>query len=180
MVKAILAGTKTQTRRVLQPQPHDLPAGDVYCDPYNHNYEHFTFWTRPDNLMCLGVGGNIKDTCHWRCPYGVPGDRLYVKEAWNGTQGEGVTYKATDWDIDAGPWRSGRFMPRWAARLFLEVTDVRVERVTAISAEDALAEGTQGQHSFAVLWDRLQAKRGYPFASGCWVWAIAFRRVEGA
>jgi len=198
MVKAILAGTKTQTRRVLQPQPHDLPAGDVYCDPYNHNYEHFTFWTRPDNLMCLGVGGNIKDTCHWRCPYGVPGDRLYVKEAFlPNVMGcpNGLAYKADHLDPKGdGPanpmrWKSGRFMPRWAARLFLVVTDVRVERLDKTTPDDLRAEGFDKHiddaslswyRRFADYWNSLNRRRGYSWESRPWVGAISFRRVEDA
>lgn len=75
MVRAVLAGKKTQTRRVIKPQPSNSPK---IIDPYNGNYEHFTGW---DGLrMCNGETGNIKNTCHWKPPHGVPGDRLWVRE----------------------------------------------------------------------------------------------------
>lgn len=157
MVKAILAGTKTQTRRVIRSLPPD------------------TTWAQ--QFEYEGPGGPSMAAWIAACPYGPVGRRLYVREAWNGTQGEGLAYKATDPDMDGELWRSGRFMPRWASRITLEVTDVRVQQVTAISPEDALAEGTEGQHSFAVLWDRLNGVRGYPWASAPWVWAISFKRV---
>lgn len=87
MARACLDDSKTETRRVIKPQPKGLPKG-AYCDPYNHNYEHFTFWL-PDNRMILSAGGNVKNTAHWRCPYGVPGDKLWVRESW----AKAVTHK---------------------------------------------------------------------------------------
>jgi len=86
MVRAILEDRKTQTRRELKPRPPSGIPDGVYCDPYNGNFEHFTFWTK-DNKMCLGLTGNAKikgqKTCHWKCPYGVPGERLWVRETFS-------------------------------------------------------------------------------------------------
>ena len=79
-IPRLLDQSKTQTRRLLDPQPIDLPEG-AYCDPYNGDFGKFTFWTA-DNRMCNGQIGNVKGTCHWRCPYGQPSDLLYVKEPW--------------------------------------------------------------------------------------------------
>lgn len=86
MVRAILDGRKTQTRRKMKPKPASGAPEGAYCNPYNGNFEHFTFWTK-DNKLCAGLTGNVKDrgqkTCSWKCPYGVPGDRLWVRETWN-------------------------------------------------------------------------------------------------
>lgn len=76
MVRAILQGRKTQTRRIVKPQPFELPEG-AYCDPYHGDFDHFTFWTR-DDRMILSAGGNVPNTAHWRCQYGQPGNRLLV------------------------------------------------------------------------------------------------------
>jgi hypothetical protein len=151
------------------------------------------------------------------CPCGQPGDLLWVKETWvpdppiNGWPGDiewngcgrpiaGVPklyqhpefciYKAS-WDSIDLSWRSPIFMPRWASRLTLEITAVRVERVQDISEEDAKAEGIQpsGEHQtlcpgrsyrneFAVLWNTLNAKRGYGWDANPWVWVISFKRVQ--
>lgn len=143
------------------------------------------------------------------CPYGVPGDRLWVKETWGKSlHSEGYdengyevvricpAYKA-DGMYRCGkpanpeiPWWSPIFMPRWASRLTLEVTGVRVERLQKISEADAKAEGVQlscGQsekndypnykRSFHQLWDKLNAQRGYPWASNPWVWIVEFRKA---
>lgn len=127
-VRALLDGLKTQDRRPVMPQPidpyagRDLPAG-----------------ARPDSLPA--------------CPYGAPGDRLWVREtwAWDGAASRLVEYRA-DWSCrrcppgvrcEHGPdrWRPSIHMPRWAARLELELTSVRVERLQAITEADAVAEG---------------------------------------
>jgi hypothetical protein len=79
-------------------------------------------------------------------------------------------------------------MPRWASRIWLEITSVKVERVQEVSTADACAEGVPGcrdelpnSHAitwFRTLWDQLNAPRGYSWESNCWVWAIAFRRMS--
>ena len=168
MVKAILAGTKTQTRRVVKPQPPEWVKVWNGCN----GLEHFFFDREEDD-----EGGK-----HWpsyeqglRCPYGQPGDRLRVKEAawmWCERRPNGKTPTGRDkWlyvplrsapviyaaDHPAKPgtsvvspdtgnqwgWRLkiGRFLPAWASRITLEVTGVRVERLQDISEADAKAEG---------------------------------------
>jgi len=146
MVRAVLDGRKTQTRRVMKPQPSNFPKE---INPYNGDYEHFTGW---DGLkMCNGETGNIKNTCHWSCPYGVPGDRLWVRE----TTAEDVigsqshTRYVADNHGRAIEWQHARpvcpsiFMRREASRILLEVTEVRVERVQDISEYDCREEGIQ-------------------------------------
>jgi hypothetical protein len=144
------------------------------------------------------------------CPYGAPGDRLWVKETWAIDAEDvetarrrhedvlldacpvGPYYRATASDFDESSlrWRPSIHMPRWASRISLEVTGVRVERLQAISEADAVAEGVHYElgevkpdspnaHriSFSTLWDELNAKRA-PWSSNPWVWVIEFRRVE--
>lgn len=144
MVRAIIEGRKTQTRRIVkQPEYFGCVTGDcthdrqVECDQF------------------------IVD----QSPYGKPGDRLWVRETWGGDDLCGYAYRADhpDWprfqgdgEQPSGPWRSPIHMPRPASRLTLEITDVRVQRVQDISEEDAKAEGVawtphsnwwQGYHS---------------------------------
>lgn len=93
MVRAILDGRKTQTRRPVKPRPVDLPAG-AYIDPYNHDHTRFTAWTS-DNRMCIGQSGNVKNTCHWRPDY-LPGDILWVRETFYQSGHSYQTYPEDD------------------------------------------------------------------------------------
>jgi hypothetical protein len=159
MVKAILEGRKTMTRRVVK--------GIDGSDPL---YE-----TR---------GGQLVDTLSL-CPYGQVGDRLWVKETYGSHYG--YVYKATDEGkcLPSGGWKSGMFMPKAASRITLEITGVKVERVQEMSQEDAMHEGVTGSPHptmhhvglFMLLWDSLNAKRGYPWKGNPWVWVISFRKV---
>ena len=221
MVKAILEGRKTQTRRVLKPQPKNLPNG-AYCDPYNKNYEHFTFWTK-DNKMILTAGGNIKNTAHWKCPHRKTGDRVWVRETWAYCGSEfhkddyekgrknncnGLMYKATSKLFPVAPynkWRSPITMPRWASRITLEITDIRVERLQEIEENNCLNEGIKPLYDsegnlclsdkegwenldndfvlgcyksdFENLWNSL-AKKGFKWEDNPWVWVIEFKRIN--
>jgi len=188
MVQAILDGRKTQTRRVINPQ------------------------SLLDNKTRVAA-------CY-ECPYGAPGDLLWVREThwidWypsgvydnDGNAGV-VHYRAsTQWDVIAksidAHWRPSIFMPRWASRILLEVTDIQVERVQNINDEDARKEGIQdvchcgdyveshGYHSghgavsmpgwatenFSSLWDSINAKRGHSWESNPWVWVVGFKVVK--
>ena len=190
MVRAILDGRKTQTRRVIKPQFAKTWGYGVR----NQDPEYFS------------VHVDIKEpNGEWRwlrCPYGKRGDRLWVRETWRKgitIDGLAVEYRAdlsrrflddypdksTDWyHLDDMPWRPSIFLPRWASRITLEIVNVKVERVNEISEKDAIAEGaccaydSDGQMcAFNNLWDSINAKRGYPFDSGAWVWVISFKRV---
>ena len=170
MVRAILDGHKTQTRRVVKPsgtQAFELGM------------------TMPEFRASLPP----------RCPYGVVGDRLWVRETWAIEQcGSRVSLKPEAWPNgwpldrllynDTGTkWWNARpsiHMPRWASRLTLEITDVRVERLQAISDEDAVAEGILGDSAMArdnyrELWDSLNKSRGYSWEINPWVWVLGFR-----
>lgn len=206
MVRAILAGEKT--RRVITPHPGQWQGAD-YVDGV---------WYAEDAYG---------DSHPIACPYGKPGDLLWVREtwrvgAWHVDDGMKVEYRADDrlsgwlwleeeqyerlWQdstddaIKAGleadeegnfywvegqtptRWRPSIFMPRWASRITLRITKVRVQRLQAISEDDAAAEGIP-RHSgpyildFARLWDSINAKRGYSWNSNPWVWVIEFEKV---
>lgn len=195
-VRAILDGRMTQTRRVIKPQPK-TPTHGTYPDPYNGGPE-WAFWL-PDNRMT--------EPRTWRCPYGQPGDRLWVRETW-ARDGFVICYRADGtWvprthDRPTVPrWRSAIHMPRWASRLTLEVTDVRVERVQDISEWDCQHEGIWkdilcsandypwimgdkrylvAQGAFRALWDSINAKRGFGWDVNPWVWVLTFRMVDDA
>lgn len=197
MVRAILSGAKTQTRRVLRQQPLHI---GVYTERGRE-----VDWVHVDD------DGDPMDGPGITCPYGVPGDRLWVREAWRCCTVEPeIDYRADGDDsrypLDGssewwahwrtrsagGRWQPSIYMPRWASRLTLEVTDVRVERVQAISPSDACAEGVFGEGryatapplpypvaTFASLWDSINGERvGCSWADDPWVWVVGFRRLE--
>ncbi len=151
-VRAILDGRKSQTRRVIKPQPE--PAVD------------YLLWRNGKWQGYMEPGEPT--VWNWKCPYGIPGDTLWLKETWNpfitanpptslydNKAGYGIKYKAdgardfegfsaniiTDLVAKSMRWRSPIYMPRWASRITLEIKDVRVERVQDISIEDVVAEG---------------------------------------
>jgi hypothetical protein len=127
MVRALGDGRKTQTRRLLKPQPPKGAYFRAWNIGPNGNFGHF--WRDPDEQYDIRLPA-------WR------GDRLWVREAFHidGTQ---VNYRADAPDASnpPGPWRPSIHMPRWASRLTLVVTDVRVQRVQDITEADARAEG---------------------------------------
>lgn len=239
MVRAILDEKKTQTRRVLKPQPVSADIAMIERDEYA--YGLFTPWNK-DNCFISGVAGSTKDG-YWRCPYGEPGDLLWVREAWrvgawcSETNRIAVDYRADGhvrqewldvkdeeqfdrlwtqslgdakragaqwdaggfckWEPGKGPtrWRISRFMPHWAARLLLEITDIRCERVRDITEACAHHEGWFFQNHdlekrydpvtmdtarqwFAELWNSINEKRGYGWEANPWVWVVTFRLFE--
>ena len=159
MVRAILEGRKTQTRRVIKPQP---------------------LWVGDPNVAFKTHSANPKGIIN--CPYGQPGDRLWVRETFAGTKNTGFAYRATD-TAYGHKWRPSIFMPHWASRINLEVVSVRVERVQDISIEDAYDEGMEwgdqgcGVLEFKNLWDSINLKRGYGWDANPWVWVIEFKRL---
>jgi hypothetical protein len=187
MVRAILDGSKTQTRRVVKPQP--LSAGPVPC-PYGKIGHRL--WVRETHRY--GVHDDLWDAVEYKA------DGAWMKPS-GLDQSTGWKF-SQECDSDTHRWRSPIFMPRWASRILLEVTDVRVERVQEISEADVLAEGVdyengetaewfdEGEHyyiagsphtgekyAFMCLWDSINAKT-YPWDSNPWVWAVSFKRVE--
>lgn len=202
MVCAILSGTKTQTRRVVTPQfvadalPVEMPA----TDPAGG-------WVVPGHSGTWWCEAAANPDDARRCPYGQPGDRLWVREAWR-TVAEADALPPRDltpahrlWYEEEAPHqtgfgklRPGMFMPRWASRITLEVTGVRVERLQDISEEDAISEGIESQSigwrhyvdpvrfsclsplgSYHTLWDSINGPESWD--SNPWVWVISFRRL---
>lgn len=138
MVRALLAGRKTQTRRIVKPQPpaSAVDAGHIRSgDPASNGV---WLWLDSRDLMDASAIGE-----GFRCPYGVAGDRLWGRETWcESDTPSGFAY-AADYahDTRGYGWRPSIHMPRAAARLTLAITDVRVERLQDISEADAIAEG---------------------------------------
>lgn len=232
-VRATQDGRQTQFRRVVKPQPqlgvHNATGydgrqwwawhGGTTRAPEEHYWQPHETPGVP--LRC--------------CPYGVPGDRIYVKETFALSIRDPETFEPDsrspyDWDppvykadnptvswsldsvvdgklvsepLDKPPWRPSVHMPRWASRILLEVTDVRVERVQDITQEEAEEEGSylakcpclpparnpieslfkqswcqvHGQE-FSNLWDSRHAKRGHGWDVNPWVWVVGFRVLD--
>lgn len=162
MVRAILAGNKTQTRRVIRPQP-------VLGKPWKK-------WFTVDPLKV--------DIPRQYCPYGLKGDRLWVREKFS-ISGNGYFYSDESDGSVKVTWSSPIHMPRKASRITLEITGVRVERVAEVSVKECLAEGIQlnGRDTEDVRllfhrgWDKLNAKRGFSWESNPWVWVIEFKNI---
>lgn len=187
MVRAVLDGRKTQTRRILTPRQLKMidaaaSIGECYPLEFGHQHENSQSYYR-----------------EW-CPFGEVGDRLWVRETWaeaGGSAPELQLYRASypahvPCHYENVPpaekirWRPSIHMPRWASRITLEITGVRVERLKCISEEDARAEGAPTEccvigdkHflGFRTLWRSIYGEESWqdnPF-----VWVIEFKRVEG-
>lgn len=194
MVRALLDGSKTQTRRVVK-----------QLDPR-------------EGAVTTGGNGQPMAAC-WAydgpvipCPYGVPGEHLWVRETWycdhfDVQKGpylevpearELLVYRADNerpYEAEQPVWRPSIHMPRWASRILLEIVSVRVERLNDCSEADALAEGVKGEPCdhvrlscdeigccgptakgmYAALWDQINGAGAW--AANPWVWVIEFKRV---
>ncbi len=191
MVRAILEGRKTVTRRVVK------DTGFYAIDAAIHGND---------------VALREREALSTRCPYGEPGDRLWVRETWGlqvrsygGGAGEFIVYRATNPDAiycrsSEGreypvKWKPSIHMRRHSSRILLEITAVRVERLQDISEEQALAEGVRGEPcdharqacadigcwgdtakgAFGFLWESLNGEGSW--AANPWVWVVEFKRV---
>lgn len=202
MVRAILDGRKTQTRRIMTVQPESSEFGLRYIAESSLAKEvGMYFWSQSD---ACGMKARSKP---FACPYGKPGDRIWVRETWN-KYGGLLTYRADhDWINDmrketvcTAKWVPSIHMPRWASRIMLEITDVRVERLQNISDEDVDSEGFAGDYPTSALpalfpgepsdWSHLSMRDCYGalwksiygaenWQANPWVWVIEFKRVEG-
>ena len=177
MVRAILEGRKTQTRRIVKlrdgslAEDEDIPA---------HGECGGLAIPAPDYVMDFS-----KTFPQWQkmpCPYGKTGDRLWVRETWC-PDFEPYTFKyRADGGESVGRWHPSIHMPRWASRITLEVVSVRVERLQDISEADAEAEGFPGDVGcplaptewYSGLWNTLHAGSEYLWADNPWVVAVSF------
>ena len=173
MVRAILEGRKTQTRRIVKCQfvektdPGVAPYWRILDHPNKHD----------------GGGTPIGPHVIGMCPYGQPGDRLWVRETFSAmgdkTQHAYPVFYKADRPSDTGGWTPSIHMPRWASRILLEVTNIRVERLNDISADDAMAEGMAWDDSvydYSRLWEKLNGAGSW--AANPWVWVVEFKRVN--
>ena len=211
MVRAILEGRKTQTRRIVQVQPPSgkyqlttLADSTARKDKKHIGAHH---WAIVKDLNIVEDHGE-----YFRCPYGYAGDHLWVRETWRAVERDsdltdGIlfasgghfqpipeTQQAAELWMEAygngkhgESWRPSIFMPRWASRITLEITGVRVERLNTITIEDIIAEGLSShlrehdaccelKDQFAALWDSINSKRA-SWKSNPWVWVIEFKRL---
>lgn len=210
MVRAILDGRKTQTRRVIKhwPPKINLPF-DVRGDwPIGHNTIARAGIYQPKSnplgaLSVIAENGNLLGIkpyeFRWICPYGKPGDRLWVRETWRelidfGAPGDSSSSNYCEYRADNKPdfdpdvkWCSPIFMPRWASRITLEIVKVRAERLQDITDTNGMYEGWTCDPKnlnylpriwFSELWERINAKRGYSWESNPWVWVIEFKKEQ--
>ena len=208
-VRAILDGRKTQTRRAIKPQPPaeaESVLRQLYSQDAPKNDGAWTWWAgKPQTPITKPLF----------CPYGAPGDLLWVRETWGAvsptdepvplalgqckieyradlppgcTDGPGE-WPADERNSDAPKWRPSIHMPRWASRITLRITGVRVERLQDISEDDARAEVVfepsepierygpkAGRVAFRMLWTNIKGPSAWD--DNPWVWVIEFERVK--
>ena len=235
MVRAILDGRKTQTRRIMKVQPESNQLGLLLItDSTKHSDIGKSHWAESN-----ATGNHVRSKL-FSSPFGAVGERIWVRETWATLGNEDGCY--VDWEDNLckgdersaariyrasceqrpgdyglwsipddaywkphtkehkfeGAWRPSIHMPRWASRILLEITDVRVERLNAISEEDARAEGIidggclncgepepcgcanpepDATDAFAYLWQSIYGQDNWN--ANPWVWVIEFKRVEG-
>lgn len=235
MVRAILDGRKTQTRRIMKVQPESNQLGLLLItDSTKHSDIGKYHWAESN-----ATGNHVRSKL-FSSPFGAVGERIWVRETWATLGNEDGCY--VDWEDNLckgdersaariyrasceqrpgdyglwsipddaywkphtkehkfeGAWRPSTHMPRWASRILLEITDVRVERLNAISEEDARAEGIidggclncgepepcgcanpepDATDAFAYLWQSIYGQDNWN--ANPWVWVIEFKRVEG-
>lgn len=176
MVQALLAGRKTQTRRIAK-----MTSAGHLKESRGHRRWH------PEDPEGTAA-----------CPYGQPGDHLWVRETFGYDERGHTIYRSDDIEalarerqwVSWPAWRPSIHMPRWASRITLEITDVRVERLQHISEQDAIAEGAtqfrlplhpaleDRRHvvGFQTLWESINGPGSWE--ANPWVWVLSFRRVE--
>ena len=194
MVCAILEGRKTVTRRVVK-----LKYSNTHLEMFTNKYGTRLIEKQneePGVTTIKNSDGTMPHTllaCIEKAPPYRPGDTLYVRETWSRSMAGTYLYRATDIPFIHDRWNPSIHMPREAARIFLRVTDVRVERLQDITEKDMQQEGVItrpllndfekfiSQKSFALLWDSIikPADRAlYDWEANPWVWVIEFERCE--
>ncbi|GKN94462.1 hypothetical protein [Klebsiella pneumoniae] len=207
MVRAILEGRKTQTRRVMKVQPESNQLGLLLITDSTKRSDISKYHWAESNA----TGNHVRSKL-FSCPFGAVGDRIWVRETWAeaGASAPDLKLYRANYPEHVPPiyenvppaeeirWTPSIHMPRWASRILLEITDVRVERLNAISEEDARAEGIidggclncgepepcgcanpepDATDAFAYLWQSIYGQENWN--ANPWVWVIEFKRVEG-
>ena len=199
LIPGLLDGSKTQTRRTRGLELINQNPDGWYLSP-SHKQGMVLGGKATFVFDSKAEYGELK-MAHIGCPYGQVGDRLWVRETWaqdiNIADGAtGTIYYKAGYHPGGLKWRSPIHMPRWASRILLEITEVRVERLQEITNEDAIAEGIKPpqyafrmlsggdidatespKELFAELWESLNAKR-YPWSMNPWPWVLGLRRVN--
>lgn len=208
MIRAILAGIKTQTRRIINPQPPEIWDNCEKIFNPDGSLLGWNFFNSKDP----DFHGSLKRKREF--PYGRIGGHLWVRESFNNDWCDHAIYKANGGSAkEAGykhepRWKPSIHMPRKLSRITLEITNIRVERVQAISEDDAKAEGIiagfwnqdkshaklrcryvtnpdgtkrplqQFQNEFSFLWDDINGDRNYGWDKNPWVFVIEFKRIK--
>lgn len=182
MVRAILDGTKTQTRRIAVKTSQPDFVYPVDFDPVE---------------ALIEIESKRTGTRYWKpCPYGQPGGRLWVRETWqawsefDNTKADEISDEAKkrlNYPADGNTWdarqRQNIHMPRWASRILLDIVSIRVEQLQTISEADVAAEGTSrfpprplSRDDYKQLWERIYGANAW--SANPWVWVIEFKRVQ--
>lgn len=207
MVRSLLNCTKSQTRRMVKPQPfqsmlnppnfENKKVGEIFICPDLFDQKTSVFVEYEGGGRYHNMGTDVFARKH--CPYGQPGDRLWVRETFTATADrETVLYRADDlfarmpkgdlgrdWD-----WTPSIHMPRWASRILLEIVSVRVERLQDIGISDCIAEGIElppvradepapcinAIDHYKALWESINGPGTW--AANPWVWVVEFRRLS--
>lgn len=207
MVQAILEGRKTQTRRIVKPQP-------TFSENVGCGWKGYVYGIGSDHAE------TVRNFTRSTYPFGKVGDQLWVRETWHVEPDvEGwsmndnepcigwIGYKAggskevtapnfdavqrcfpkgeVDWDFLPNDWRPSIFMPRWASRVQLEIMNIRIERLNDISEDDAKAEGMIAdddycaEEYFSKLWNEINGWDEKGWNANPWVWVIEFKVIQG-
>lgn len=216
MVQAILEGRKTQTRRVLKPQPlvhNEVIKMPIPMDEYSKTMKQYV----KKGYTQIYTKGVLQGMIAPKCPFGEVGDTIWVRETWQHTsefginnqdENAGYIYKASengkDWEenTEGWKWKPSIFMPKDACRIFLKITNIRVERLQDISEEDAIVEGAKPctdnltmenrvhnynnpstaqfplvhYYGFQSLWQSINGKESWD--SNPYVWVIEFETIK--
>ncbi len=205
MIVALLDGRKSMTRRQIRIDDMPLTAKQVGKRQRGIPSNASNVRLLGEYLKCDAPDGSATASCRVTCPYGFIGDTLWVRETWWHNESipgaNGVAYRADGEmprHMEGSRWRPSIFMPRWASRITLEITGIKVERVADISEDDAKAEGIStsvvdpcprgepfnaknygtARDAFADLWRIINGDASWE--SNPWCWCISFKKVDHA